>query len=330
MSRQINPLVFTAKEDIECPVAFLPSANDYQSVQGIMPIKYGADVLLLVVTFFWGITFVIVKEAIETVGVFLFLSQRFILAFIVMTLICAVLRRPLSQDVIRRGIALGVLLFGAYAFQTAALVWTTASNTAFLTGLNIVIVSIISAFILKHHLGANMIVGVLLAAAGLFFLCTDGSWSFNKGDLLAIACAFFVAVHLILTARYARKSDVYWLTAIQLGTVAILSTAGAVMAGDGGAVLTRHPQILWALIICVLFATVFAFLVQTSMQRFTTPTHTALIFCMEPVFGALYAAYALGERLGSWGYLGAVLIFSGMILSEIAFPARTPEDVPKV
>lgn len=292
--------------------------------------KYGADALLLVVTFFWGITFVIVKEAVELVGVFLFLSQRFILAFIVMTLICAILRRPLLIDVARRGIALGILLFGAYAFQTAALLWTTASNTAFLTGLNIVIVSIISALILKHHLGVNMVAGVFLAAAGLFFLCTDGSWSFNKGDVLAITCAFFIAFHLILTARYARESDVYWLTAIQLGVVALLSTGGAFMVGDGGAVLTWRPQILWALVICVLFATVFAFLVQTSMQRFTTPTHTALIFCMEPVFGALYAAYALGERLGSWGYFGAVLIFSGMILSEIAFPARAPADPPKV
>ena len=292
--------------------------------------KYGADGLLLMVTFFWGLTFVIVKEAIEAVGVFLFLSQRFLLAFIIMSFICFYLRRPLSMNVLKQGVILGVVLFGAFAFQTAALAWTTASNTAFLTGLNVLFVSIMSALFFKQHLTRNMLIGVFMATAGLFFLCTGGRWSFNVGDFLALTCAVFIALHVVFTGRYARWSDVYWLTAVQLGVVAVLSTLGAVFVGDGNRIPAWHPDILWALIICVLFATVFAFFVQTSMQRFTTPTHTALIFCMEPVFGALYAAYALGERLGSWGFAGALLILSGMILSEISFPARARIDAPKV
>ncbi|NQT69680.1 MAG: EamA family transporter, partial [Desulfobacteraceae bacterium] len=78
----------------------------------------GANFLLLVTTFFWGITFAIVKEAVEQVGVFLFLSQRFILAFAILLAICLLSRRKFKPASLKHGIILGLLLFGGYAFQT--------------------------------------------------------------------------------------------------------------------------------------------------------------------------------------------------------------------
>lgn len=276
--------------------------------------KIGADALLLITSFFWGITFVIVKEAIGKVSVFFFLSQRFILASAVMILICLLSRRPFTLTVLCRGVVLGILLFGGFAFQTLALLYTTASNTAFLTGINVVFVPIIGAVIFRQVITRSMILGVLSAAVGLFFLCTNGAWILNGGDMLGFFCALAVALHVVFTGEFARRSDVYWLTAVQIGTIGVLSTAIATVQGCD--VLEWHPEILWALIICALFATVFAFLVQTSMQRFTSPTHTALIFCMEPVFGAFFAYLLLGERLGVWGILGAVMILTGMVFSE--------------
>ena len=102
--------------------------------------------------------------------------------------------------------------------------------------------------------------------------------------------------------------------------MALLSVLTALLLGDR--LMVWHPEILWALVICVLFATVFAFLVQTAAQRLTDPTHTALIFCMEPVFAALFAYVTLGERFGVAGAVGAFLIFAGMILAENREPGR--------
>jgi len=277
--------------------------------------KLQAEILLLITTFFWGITFVIVKEAIEQVGVFLFLSQRFILAFLILLPVCFLMGRPFTLQSLKQGVILGIFLFGGYAFQTMALLYTTASNTAFLTGLNVVLVPVIGALIFRQLITRNMKFGVLLAAAGLYLLCTNDSWSLNNGDLLAIVCAVCLSLHVILTGSFARISDIYWLAAIQLGAVAFFSTLIAKFQGHE--ILVWRPEILWALVICVLFATVFAFLVQTSMQRFTSPTHTVLIFCMEPVFAALYAYWAIGERLDLWQLIGAALILTGMIFSEI-------------
>lgn len=280
--------------------------------------RLGADLLLLITTMFWGVTFVVVKQAVEQVGVFLFLAQRFNLAFLILLILSLVTRRPFAREDFMKGIILGGMLFGAFAFQTMALLHTTASNTAFLTGLNVVLVPLIGAFFLRHAVTINMKLGVVLATIGLFLLCTNGDWIFNRGDILGITCAVCIALHLVFTGRYARESDVYWLTTVQIGTVGLLSSL--VTWAGGSAVWIWHPEILWALVICVLFATIFAYLVQTTMQRFTSPTHTALIFCMEPVFAALYASWAIGERYGVRGFIGAALILAGMVISEISFP----------
>ena len=290
--------------------------------------KLLAVLLLLITTFFWGITFTIVKEAVGRVDVLVFLAQRFFLAFAILLGICLFQRRPLTRASLRDGIVLGIFLFSAFAFQTVALVYTTASNTAFLTGLNVVFVPLIGAIFFRQPVPGGVTAGVLLALPGLFLLCTNGSgWHVNHGDILAAVCAVCVALHLLMTSRFARKeeSDIFWLTTIQIGTVFLFSLGGALWRGQP--VLAYHPGITGALLTCALFATVFAFLVQTAMQCVISPSHTALVFCTEPVFAAICAYGAADERLGRYGLLGAGLILAGMLVSEL-LPDRQAAAFP--
>ncbi len=286
--------------------------------------KWAADLSLAAATFFWGVTFVIVKEAVSNVSVFFFLSQRFIISAILLILVCLALRRPLGLKEIRYGSIMGLFLFGCFAFQTSALQYTTATNTAFLTGLYVVFTPIFESVLFKKPTSRYMATGVVLASAGLYFLCNDGlTWSFNKGDLLAFLCAIGATLHIIFTGRYAPRGDVFWMTAVQIGTVGVLSLVIAAFQGQN--VFVYKNEIRSALIICVLFATVFAFLLQTSMQRFTSPAQAALIFCLEPVFAAVYAYIAINEALGWVGFFGAVLILAGMIVSEVgSFRKKAP------
>ena len=279
--------------------------------------KIRAALLLLITTFFWGVTFTIVKDAINLVDVFVFLSQRFLLASGIMLPFALLRRDMLNRRLLLHGGILGCLLFASYAFQTVALKYTSASNTGFLTGLSVVLVPFFDALLFRQQIGRSVRWGVGLALAGLILLCSKGSLSFNYGDALATACGACVALHLLFTSRFARhaESDVYLLTTLQLLAVGALSLGTA--AFHGQRVFVWHQELFWTLAICVLIATVFAFLVQTSMQRFISPSHTALIFCTEPVFGAGYAYLAGGERLGIYGYLGAGLILAGMIISEL-------------
>lgn len=287
--------------------------------------RFKAAVLLLTTTFFWGVTFTVVKQAIESVDVFVFLAQRFIMAFVLILPICMLKGRRLDSRTIRQGCLMGIFLFGAYAFQTVALLYTTASNTGFLTGLNVVIVPLLSSIMLGQRVPAVIKIAVSLSLAGLFLLCGNGSLDFNAGDMLAAICAICVSLHLIYTGEFARTSDYYWLTAIQLGVVALSSTIFAVARGKQ--VFIWYPHLLWPLLICAVIATVFAFLVQTSMQRFISHSNTALIFCTEPVFAAAYAWFAIDERMGLYGLAGALLILGGMLVSIIPERSETGEKV---
>jgi drug/metabolite transporter (DMT)-like permease len=274
-----------------------------------------ASILLILTTFFWGVTFTVVKEAVSRVDVFVFLAQRFFLATALMVLPGLIWRGRPRWETIRAGMVLGLALFSAYAFQTAALLYTSASNTGFLTGLNVVFVPLLGAAVLRQRVPTGVRLGTLLATVGLFLLCTGGSFNINRGDILGLICAVCTAGHILLTGHYAPRHDVFWITTTQLGTIAV---ASALIAGaTGKPVAVYHPSILWALLLCAIFASVFAFLVQTAMQRHISAAQTALIFCLEPVFSAIYAYVAAGERLTSAGWFGALLILAGMLLAEL-------------
>lgn len=279
--------------------------------------KFRAGVLLLITTFFWGVTFTIVKDAINQVDVFVFLSQRFLISSAIMLPFALTRLSRINVRVFMHGCMLGVLLFASYGFQTVALKYTSASNTGFLTGLNVLLVPLFGALLFRLPVGRGIRWGVGLATPGLFLLCGNGTLSFNYGDILATVCGGCVALHLLYTSHFARQSssDVWLLTTLQLSVVGLLSLATAGVRGKE--VFVWHPELLWTLVVCVLVATVFAFLVQTTMQKSISPAHTALIFCTEPVFAAGYAYYAAGEQLGFFGLLGAVLIVAGMVISEL-------------
>jgi len=277
--------------------------------------RASAALLLIATTFFWGITFTVVKDAVAQIDMFVFLAQRFTLAALMMIPAGLYFRGRPQWPALRVGVILGLALFAAYAFQTAALLYTTASNTGFLTGLNVVIVPIIGALLFRHRIPVGVKYSAVIAAAGLFLLCTGGTLQINHGDVLGFICAIFVALHLLLTGHYAPNHDVYWITTIQLATIAAASTLIAVVSGKPVAVY--YPFLLWPLLLCALFASVFAFLVQTAMQRHISPAQTALIFCLEPVFAAGYAYLAAGEKLTAIAWLGALLILAAVLIAEL-------------
>jgi len=285
--------------------------------------RYKAAMLLLTTTFFWGVTFTVVKQAVESVDVFVFLAQRFLLAFVLILPIGLYKGKRIDGATVVRGSIMGDFLFGAYAFQTVALLYTSASNTGFLTGLNVVIVPLLAALVLRERVSAGVKFAVILSVLGLLLLCGNGSWQLNKGDVLAAICAVCVSLHLICTGEFVRRSDFYWLTVVQLGVVALLSYAGALLRGKE--VMVWYPHLVMPLLVCSIIATVFAFLVQTSMQRYISHTNTALIFCTEPVFAALYAWLVLDERLGVYGYVGAICILGGMLISIVPEKTRVQQ-----
>jgi drug/metabolite transporter (DMT)-like permease len=287
-----------------------------------------ADAALLLVTLIWGSTFVMVKNAVASFPVFSFLALRFALAALAL-LPFVVLRPRNAQANLPEGKAtplllraaapalLGVALFAGYAFQTAGLHLTTPAKAGFITGLSVVIVPLFSALILRQPPARNAWLGVGLAVVGLAFLTLQPGLQVAPGDLLVLACAFAFAAHILLTGYFAPRYDPLRLTLGSIITVAILSGAAALIFDRPWDPAALTPSVLFAAAFTGVLATSVAFGLQTSAQRFTTATHTALIFAAEPVFAGLFSFLLIGEVLGLKQVLGCLLILAGMIVAEI-------------
>ncbi|MCG8473745.1 MAG: DMT family transporter [Desulfobacterales bacterium] len=274
---------------------------------------------LVMVTLFWGMTFTVIKGALDDAAVSLFLGQRFLLAFGMLLLAKPFAKNALNVYTLGRGIFLGLSVVAGYGLQTVALLFTTASKTAFLTGLNVVWVPVIAALFFKKRLEKAKCVGMALAVLGIYLLCgLAGASDFStvsKGDFYALASAVFFALHILYTGRYAGRCDSYWLAVIQLGTIGAIF--GGISLFKGYPLFTWNPEVAWALLLCSFLATVLPFLIQTIVQKWVSPTDTALTFCLEPVFAACFAWALAGEAMGATEFGGAALILTGMIVSEV-------------
>ncbi|MDH7497761.1 MAG: DMT family transporter, partial [Syntrophomonadaceae bacterium] len=137
----------------------------------------------------------------------------------------------------------------------------------------------------------------------------------HRGEVLVFFCAVSFAMHIVAVGRLARQYDPAVLAIVQIATVAVLSAGCALVWENPPQELTR--PVLTALALTALPATALAFLVQNSVQRYTSATHTGVIFTMEPVFAAAYAYLWGGEVLTRLQWLGSGLILAGMLTAEL-------------
>jgi len=284
-----------------------------------------ADLVLLFVTFTWGATFVLVKEAIDTMPPFTFLATRFLFAAVILALFMLLFYRDqlrsMGREVWLIGSWVGLWLFAGYVFQTFGLQYTTASKAGFITGLAVVLVPILSLWLLRHRLKPNAIFGVLMAAVGLGMLSLNRQLNVEFGDMLVFFCAVSFAMHITLIGRFTARFHALPFALVQIIAVGVLCTVGAVAFEDYQVAFSPDvlldAWVLSALLICSLIATAFAFVAQNQFQKFTTPTRTALIFSTEPVFAAVTGYFWAGDRLVTIQVIGCLLILAGMIVAEL-------------
>jgi len=290
-----------------------------------------ADLSLLFVAFIWGVTFVMVQEAVQAYPVFAFLSARFLLASLAMIPVALLLRKrttgwgadTLPGKQIAAGAFIGLFLFAGYGFQTMGLRLTTPAKTGFITGLYVVTVPILGMIFARERPGKYVWMGVGLAFIGLAFLSLSGidpTQGINPGDVLVLFGAISFAGHIFVTGRYARRMNPLILTLTQLLTVTLLAGIASRLF-EPPTPLLPSGQPLFAAAFTGILATAVAFGVQTVAQRFTTATHTALIFATEPIFAALGSFVLIGERLTPAQLLGGALILGGMLAAELG-PGR--------
>jgi drug/metabolite transporter (DMT)-like permease len=289
-----------------------------------------AHLLLLAATFVWGATFIVIKSALADSTPLVFNAVRMAFAAIVLCAIFFRQLRHLPAGALRAGFEIGTIMWLGYEFQTAGLLYTSASKSAFLTGLSVVLVPLLLAVFWGRHVNRYTLAGVTAALFGLYFLCVPAGQglslaSLNRGDLLTLACALAFAFQIIILGRSAQHYGFAHLVPIEI-TVCAAWMIVSIPIADRHGFIRFTPAMIWALAVTALLGTVACFIVQAWAQRFTPPTHTALIFSLEPVFAGVTSYLLIGERLGARGLLGAALILIGVLASELLGHVQKPEQ----
>jgi drug/metabolite transporter (DMT)-like permease len=272
-----------------------------------------ADALLILVTFIWGTTFVIVKNALQDASPPWFIALRFLFAGALLFLLMA--PKGVPAQAWMPGVMLGIALSGGYFFQTWGLLTTTPSKCAFITGFSVILVPALLALEGVRIRKASLAGGVF-GLTGLYFLVLPSGLSrVNRGDVLSLFCAVCFAVHIVLVGKFIQRYSFRHLVPVQILVVGLLAVVALPL--DPHRDLHLTPRLGTALAVTAILATALAFSVQNWAQRYTPPAHTALIFALEPVF-AMLTAFLTGEKHPEPKMvLGCGLILIGMLVSEL-------------
>jgi len=284
--------------------------------------QYRAELYMAAVTFIWGSTFVISKSLLDYTTPLAYTALRFFLSAAIVLILFYKRVSLIPVSTMLKGTVLGIFLFFGFALQTVGLQYTTASKSAFFTGMLVVLTPIVH-FTVQHFLNMEKkplrtgnIIGVIFAAFGLFLLTSPEGSSFNYGDALTLGCAVLFALYIVYLDFASSEPDKLQLTYIQFLVCGILGLISAILFENSHIVFSW--QFISGLLYLTIFATIISMWVQNQFQGDTTPTRAALIFALEPVIAAVFAYYFRNEIIGIVGALGGAIILLGLLVSEFS------------
>jgi len=273
-----------------------------------------ADLLLITAAAVWGVSFVVVKEALASASPLIFLASRFSIATIVLAPFVN-LRSGFSRAELRAGAILTLLLASGFATQAYGLQYTTPARSAFIVAMSSVLAPLIALVLLRHRTGWMVLVALVIAGVGIYFLTAPDAGGLNRGDLWTLVTAVVFGGHIVAVSEFSKRFDAQRLVWLQLPGTAITSLVAAL--------LLEHLRFDWslsligALLFLSVMSTVVALVWQFKAQREMSSARASLIFCFEPVFAALTSWLFWGERFSAWQGVGAVLILAGMVLAVV-------------
>ncbi len=292
--------------------------------------KYTGEIALLFNTLIWGGTFALIKNAFNDISPLLFLGLRFtIAALIFLPFVYSSLKKTNKQNSYCR-INSWVFYFSGFTAQSLGLNLTTATKSGFITGTFVIFIPILQLIIEKRKPKWFNVFGVLLVLVGLILLSSKGEnvfdfinqlgSDFNLGDLLTLLCALLFAFQVVYVDVFTKKYDYLPMVFVQLLITGlggfILSFAFSISSLEQ-VKLTINTNLIFAIVYTSIFASILATIIQLKYQKLVSPTKAGIIFSIEPIFAAIFAYFLLSEKISNFGFIGCVLIFAGVIVSEV-------------
>jgi len=295
--------------------------------------KIMAFAILLLTSMIWGFAFVAQRVGSESLGAFSFNGIRFALGAVSLIPVALLfegeqLERKKLKNTVLVSLAAGTVLFIASALQQFGIEITqSAGRSGFITGLYTVLVPIISFVIYRQKNNIGVWMGAFVAVIGLFLLSVNENFSVGVGDLVLLIGAFFWAAHILVIDRFVNNISPLCFSMMQFAVCAALNLIAAFFFEE--ITVAAVKTALYPLLYGGLCSVGIAYTLQTIGQKYSDPTFAAIIFSTESVFSAIGGALILKEKMLPRGYLGCLLIFVGIILSQITFGKKKKVDSQK-
>lgn len=280
-----------------------------------MSIQGKANVLMVIVTMFWGLSYTFMVMGLETLAVYNVVALRCIIAFVIAGLIFYKRMSKVNGQTLKYAAIQGLLLFIVFALSLFGLQSTSVSNAGFILSLTVVLVPIFSSFIDKKLPSRAVSFAVICTMIGITVLTANGSFTFQKGDILVAIAALCYSIYLLLNSSFTRNVESISYGIYQLG-----------FAGLYALILTclfetpalPHSTTSWIAILGLgVICSAFCFVGQTVAQQYTSATHTGLIFSLEPIFAAMFAMMFIGEGLTMKLVIGGSFILIGNVVAQL-------------
>ena len=289
-----------------------------------MSYKRKAELLLILITGFWSISYLFSRICLEELDPLTLNGFRFLLAFAVLGAVYHKNLMSATKESIKYGVIVGVILVVVYIGATYGVKYTSLSNAGFISCLAVIITPIIELFVFRRKPENKLLISLIICTIGLGLLTLGEGMTFAIGDVLCMLCAISYAVDIIVTDQAVAKPEVdpIGMSVIEIGVTGVIFLVLSFIFETPH--LPKSLSVWGAALFLGLFCSGIAFVIQTTQQKHSTPSRVALIFTLEPLFSAIIAYFAAGERLLPRAYVGAALMLFSLILMQVEF--KKPVD----
>ena len=284
------------------------------------------NTLLFLTAMIWGMAFVAQSAGMEHVGPFTFNGIRSIIGALVLAPSAwfmdkkeGVLTPWKDKTLVLGGLICGVVLFLATSSQQIGIITTSSCKAGFLTALYMVLVPIFSIALRKRP-GKQIWFCVVLALVGMYFLCIDGEFSIQAGDLWLLACAALFALQILAVDKFAPNVDVIKLSCYQFAVTGVLSIIPLIQEHP---VMDNIMECWLPIAYAGVLSSGLAYTLQMEAQKKVQPTVASLIMCLESVFSAIFGFIILGERLSAREIVGCIVMLAAVVLTQIPIKRKS-------
>lgn len=279
--------------------------------------------LLILGMAFMGVAFVYVKDAVTGYSPFVFLFWRFLVATLMLSVVFYKYVRQASISIVKIAFLCGIPLLLSIVFQTIGLKYTTVANSAFITGMVVLIIPIFKMIFYKRSVKPIVWISCIIASTGLYIITLKNGLHLNIGDAWTVACAIALAFYVLQTGKYAEAPN----PIARVTVIMAFCTLGSLLGSVTTPSINWFPQEVdfWKSVwFTAIFGTVYMYSVQNYVQRFISEEKVALAYLTEPIFATIAAVILISESVTVDTLIGGVLILVAMFLSE-----RKPKTVKK-